>query len=192
MHLAPLAPTLNAVLARLPFAIAEELDPGAVHEQVQRAICPAVGNLHGQGLLPAAQRRKVRHGPVQPRQLQQARHHASRLAKRQLEQDLDRQAELDGRIGKHRWPSGSPVTWRAPGHVIVDPDQQRSTLPKRCVVTGPVRRARAGGRRLAHAVDLKAWIQKVNPPTSDFCKNAGQHRKSKGGIMSVAKRHSAN
>ena len=35
MHLAPLASALNAMLARLPFAIAEKLDPGAVNEQVQ-------------------------------------------------------------------------------------------------------------------------------------------------------------
>lgn len=34
MHLAPLAPPLNAVLAGLPLAIAKELDPGAVHQQV--------------------------------------------------------------------------------------------------------------------------------------------------------------
>jgi hypothetical protein len=38
MHVAPLAAALNTVLAGLPFAITEELDPGAVHEQVQGAI----------------------------------------------------------------------------------------------------------------------------------------------------------
>jgi hypothetical protein len=35
MDLAPLASALNAVLAHLPLAIAEELDPGAVHQQIQ-------------------------------------------------------------------------------------------------------------------------------------------------------------
>jgi hypothetical protein len=37
MHLAPLASALNTMLARLPFAIAGELDTGAVHKQVQGA-----------------------------------------------------------------------------------------------------------------------------------------------------------
>jgi len=64
MDLAPLASALHSVLAGLPFAITEELDPGAVDQQVQRAICAAIRDLDGQGLLPAAQRGKVRHGPV--------------------------------------------------------------------------------------------------------------------------------
>jgi hypothetical protein len=69
-------------------------------QQVQRAIHTAKGDLHGQDLLLAPQRREVRHGPVQPRQLQQARQHPGSLAQWQLEKDLDRQAELDGRIAK--------------------------------------------------------------------------------------------
>jgi hypothetical protein len=63
MDLAPLASALHLVLASLPFAIAEEFDPGAVDQQVQRAIFAAIRDLDGQGLLPAAQRGKVRHGP---------------------------------------------------------------------------------------------------------------------------------
>lgn len=119
--LAPLAPTLNAVLACLPFAI---VDPGAGHKQVQRAIRVAKRDLVGQRLLPAAQCGEIRHGPVWSRQLQRARHDARGLAKRWLEQDLDREAELYGRIGKHHKPSWSPVMRRTPGHVLVDPDQQ--------------------------------------------------------------------
>ncbi len=61
---APLVPPLNTMLADLPLAIAEELDAGAVHEQVQRPIGTSVGNLNGQYLLTSAQRRIVRHGPV--------------------------------------------------------------------------------------------------------------------------------
>ena len=126
-------------------------------QQVQRAIRTAKGDLHGQGLLPAAQRREVRHGPVQPR------HHPGSLAQWQLEKDLDRQAELDGRIAKHRRPSGSTVTRPAPDHILVDPDQQRPPLAPRCVGAGPVRRAIAGERWLAPAARLTAWIHKVNP-----------------------------
>ena len=118
------------MLARLPFTITEELDAGAFHEQVQRPVGAAVGNLDGQGLLSAAQRGKVRYGPVQPRQLQQAGHHPGGLAQGKLEQHLDGETKLDGRIGKHRWPSKPPVTRRAPDHVLVDPDQQRTALPQ--------------------------------------------------------------
>jgi len=45
MYLAPLAAALRPVFARLPFAVAEELDPGTVHEQVQRAIRAAIRDL---------------------------------------------------------------------------------------------------------------------------------------------------
>ena len=45
MHLAPLTPPLNAVLAGLPFAITEELDPGAVHQQVQGTIGAPIRDL---------------------------------------------------------------------------------------------------------------------------------------------------
>lgn len=54
MHLAPLAAALNTMLARLPFAITKELDPGAVHQQVQRTIDASIGDLNGQGLLTPA------------------------------------------------------------------------------------------------------------------------------------------
>lgn len=90
MDLAPLASALHSVLAGLPFAIAKELDPGAIDQQAQRTISAAIRDLDGQGFLPAAQRGKVRHGPVQASQLQQAGHHLGGLAQRQLEQDFDR------------------------------------------------------------------------------------------------------
>lgn len=64
MDLAPLAPPLNTMLADLPLAISEELNAGAVHEQVQRPIGTPVGDLNGQCLLTSTQRRIVRHGPV--------------------------------------------------------------------------------------------------------------------------------
>lgn len=69
---------------------------------------------------------------------------------------------------------------RAPGHLLVDPDQQETPLPKRCVVAGPVRRAIAGGRWLAHAPRLTPWIREVNPSSSDFCNNAPRAYRSNG------------
>lgn len=74
------------MLTSLPLAIAEELDASAVHEQVQWSVSTAPGDLNCQGLLPVANDGKVGHMPVQPRQLQQAGHHAGGLAKRELEQ----------------------------------------------------------------------------------------------------------
>ncbi len=132
-------------------------------QQVQRAIRTAKGDLHGQGLLPAPQRREVRHGPVQPHQLQQASHHPASLAQWQLEKDLDRQAELDGRIAK------TPQADRACPHAARvrsyprRPTSAKTPLAPRCVGAGPVRRAIAGGRWLAPAARLTAWIHKVNP-----------------------------
>jgi hypothetical protein len=131
MHLAPLASALRPMLARLPFAIAQELDASAVHEQVQRASGATVRDLDGERLLPATQGRVVRHGPVQVCQLQQAGNHPGRLPERQLEQDLDGQTELDRRIREYRRATRAAVMWREPGHVLVLPDQQRPTLAQR-------------------------------------------------------------
>ena len=163
MDLAPLATTLNTVLAGLPFTVTEELDPGAVHQQVQRPIGTTIGYLHLEGLLPAAQRRVVWNGPVQPCQTQEARDHPGCLPERQLEQNLERQAELDRGIRKDRRASWASLMRRVPGHLLVQPDQQRPALPERIVVGGPVCRAVAGGLGLAHAARLTAWIPDVNP-----------------------------
>lgn len=112
------------MLAGLPFAIAQKLDASAVHEQVQRPVGAPIGDLDGQGLLTAAQGRVIWHGPVQTRQLQQAGNHSGRLPQRQLEQDLDAQAQLDRGIREHRWATGLAIARSFPGHVLVQPDQQ--------------------------------------------------------------------
>lgn len=65
MDVAPLATTSNAMLASVPFAIAEKRDAGAVHEQVERAVGTAIRDLDRQRLLSAAQRRGIGNGPVQ-------------------------------------------------------------------------------------------------------------------------------
>lgn len=98
MNLAPLAPARGAVLAGLPFAIAKELDAGAVHQQVQRAVSPAIGDLDGQCLLTTAEGGVIRHGPVQPCKLQKRPNHTDRLTQRQLEQNLDRKTQLDRHV----------------------------------------------------------------------------------------------
>ena len=164
------------MLARLPFTIAKELDPGAVYEQVQRPARTAIRDLHRQGLLPAAQGRKVRHGPVQSCKPEQAGHHPGGLSQGKLEQHFDRQTELDGGIGEDRRTSRAPFMGRKPGHILVQPDQQRAALAQCSVVVGPVGRAVAGGGWLAHAARVTAGIREVNPLSSEMCNNAHWHR----------------
>lgn len=51
VDLAPDAPFGATMLAGVPLAFTLDLDPGAVDQQVQRAVRTAVGNVHLQGLL---------------------------------------------------------------------------------------------------------------------------------------------
>jgi hypothetical protein len=52
-----------AVFARVPLPFALDLDAGAVDQQVQRTLRPAIGDVDLQGLLPPAQGAEVRHRP---------------------------------------------------------------------------------------------------------------------------------
>jgi hypothetical protein len=54
--------------------------------------------VHNQGLLVPAESAVVRHGPIQADQAQEALDEPSRLPKGHTEQDLHRQARLDGGI----------------------------------------------------------------------------------------------
>jgi hypothetical protein len=60
------------MLARVPLAFALDLDARAVDQQVQRPLGAAVGDVHSQGLLAAADRAEVRHRPVEADQPQEA------------------------------------------------------------------------------------------------------------------------
>lgn len=73
--------------------------------------------------------------------------------------------------------------WRVPGHLLVQPDQQRPAITERSVVVGPVGGAVAGGLWLAHAAHLTAWINDVNPVRREFCNNA--HAQQEAGIMRI-------
>ena len=185
MDLAPLAAALNTVLAGLPLTVTEVLDPCAVDEEVERPIGVPIRDLNGQRLLPSAKRRVIRHLPIQTRHLEQAGHHPGRLPERQLEQHFDRQAELDRRVRKDWWPPWSSRMRRKPGHILVDPDQQRPAHSERGIVVRPVCRAVAGGVRLAHAIRLTAWIRDVNPLLSEFCNNAS-HMSNLSGYATVS------
>ena len=102
MHLAPLPTVFRAMFLRFPFAFAQHLHAGAVDQQMQATTTGAIGYVHGQRFLAAADRAVVRHGPIQARQMHQALHETDDLAQRQAEQPLDGQAELDGGIAERR------------------------------------------------------------------------------------------
>ena len=84
MDLPPLASAMNAMLFGRTTTIAEELDSGAVLQQVQGAIGAPVADLDGQCLLTPAQGGVVGHCPAQVRHLEQVCHHPGRPPERQL------------------------------------------------------------------------------------------------------------
>ena len=76
------------------------------------------------------------------------------------------------RVQEDRRAPLSALKQRVPSHLLVQPDQQRPTLAERGVVAGPVRRAVAGGCRIAHPTRLTTGFLAVNPAWSEFCNNA--------------------
>ena len=172
VDLAPLASPLNAVIADLSFT--------ARRGTCSRCCPPAGSAAHWRGDAaygrPASsdvgQGGIVGHRPVQTRHLQQAGHHPGRLPQWQLEQNLDRKAELDRRIREYRRTTGAAVIRRKLGHVLVPLDQPRPALTERSRIAGPVRRAVAGWCRFPHAFCLTAWIRDVNPRQAELCNNA--------------------
>ena len=100
VHRAPLTPIVSSMLLAFPFAFAQELDAGAVHQQLQRRFARLVAELDLQALLAPAHRAEVWHLPIQAGQTQQAFYQPQALAQGQAKQAFDAQAELDGGIGK--------------------------------------------------------------------------------------------
>ena len=67
MYPAPLPPILSVVLFAFSFTFTQELDSGAVHQQVQRGGAGPVGQLHRQRFLATAYGTEIGHAPVQAR-----------------------------------------------------------------------------------------------------------------------------
>ena len=135
VHLAPLPPVLGPMFLALPFAFAQELDAGAVHQQVQGTGGGAVRQLHPKCFLAPTHGAEVRHLPGQTRQTQQALDHAQGLAQGQPKQTFDAQAELDGGVGEDPLATSGRC---APLHVFVQPNRQRPLCLQRGVVRSPV------------------------------------------------------
>jgi hypothetical protein len=75
VDLAPDAPLRAAMLAGVPLTFAPDLDPGAVDQQVQRALQPPVGDVDLQALLTAAEAKPPspgRSGAASSRRTQQS------------------------------------------------------------------------------------------------------------------------
>lgn len=138
MHLAPLPTVLGTVLFALPFIFAQELDAGAVHQQVQRAGAGSVGQLHPQRLLAPTHGAVVGHPPAQVCHAQQALHKAQALAQCQAEQALDAQTKLDGSFREDVLVPSFDTGRCVPLHVFVQPDRQRPSGFERYVVRRPV------------------------------------------------------
>ena len=122
------------MLAGEPFSIAQELDPGAVDQELERLSRLPKRDLDGDLLLPPTERRIVGNRPIETCQFEHARDHARGLAQRKFEQDFDRETKLDRRIREQMGTTRTPVRGREPAHVLVEPQQQRSALAKRRVI----------------------------------------------------------
>jgi len=134
-----------------------------VHQQVQRAVRAAIRDVDLQGLVAAAQRAEVRHGPVRADQAQQALDEPGRLPQRHPEQHLHRQAGLDGGVAVVGLPPALAGRRGVPDHRGIEPDRQRAPALERLVVCGPVPGLVGRGCRSAHAIQLPRWIQEMNP-----------------------------
>jgi len=129
------------MLFGLPLAFTQHLDAGAVDQEVQSLCCRLRADRHRKILLATANGTEVGHLPVQASKLEQALRHAHRLAQGQVEQALDRQAELDRRLAVLRTAAPLAAGTAVPAHVLVQPDEQGATRLQRLVVVFPVGRS---------------------------------------------------
>lgn len=124
VYFAPLAPVFGTVLFTLPFAFTQELDAGAVDQQIQCRCAGSVRQLNAQVFLAPAHGAEVWHPPVQARQAQQTFDQPQALTQGQSEQAFDAQAELDCRIGEGALTTTFAADSGVPLHVLVQPNCQ--------------------------------------------------------------------
>ena len=163
VDLAPDAPLGSAMLAGVPLALTSDLDAGAFDQKMSWLAQAAVRQLRGERLPAPAERREIRHRPVEPCELQQARHEAGRLPQRLAEENLDRQGRLDRGVREGLLSTTLARRCRVLGHTGIGLDRQRPALTQRCIVGQPVQGAVARGRRLRHATQLYRWTPNVDP-----------------------------
>ena len=163
MDLAPYTALRAAVLSGVPLPFALDLDPGAVDQQMQRAVGTAVGDVYLQGLLAARQLAEVGHLPIKTDQTQQALDEPGRLAQRHPEQHFHRQAGLDGGVTVVRLAPELSSRRSVLGHRRIKPDRRRAAALERLAVGWPVAGLVERGCGSAHASQLPRWNHEMNP-----------------------------
>ena len=135
------APFGPAVPLGIPFALAEQLQAGAVEHQVHGATaCSDTGLSASKGLAAAGQRRVVRPGQGVPEQAQHAGRERRRLAQGEVEDEAQRQHHLDRQVrveGLTAWCRPSRRVPPGQGRLI-QPEGQVTTPPQPGFVCGPV------------------------------------------------------
>ena len=129
VQLPPRPPLRVAMLSDLPLPLAEDLQPGAVHDEVERPLALA-GQVHPQVGGPAGQRAVVGDVQVKAHQLEDRPGEPLSCPQRQVEDGSECQQALDGQAAEDEL--GSPLVRPgvAPGieGLLIHPDRQRSPL----------------------------------------------------------------
>ena len=129
------------MLGCIPFALAEQFQPGAVQHKVHRAVAAAHTRLPaGKGPAPARQRRVVRHGQVKPEQAQHAAGQTCCLSQGQAKDEPQAQHRLDRQVGVARLTARcAPARCTPAGQrCVVHPERQVAAAPQPCFVGLPV------------------------------------------------------
>jgi hypothetical protein len=116
---APLAAVISPMLLSLLLAFTQHFVAGAVDQEVQSRCCRLRADRHRKMLLAQANGAEVGHLSVQASELEQALRNAYGLAQGQIEQALDRQAELDCRLAGLRTAAPLAARTAVPTHGFV-------------------------------------------------------------------------
>ena len=150
MQFSPDATATCTVLAHLPLALAEHLQPGRIDQQVARRIARPALDRHAQRAPATRQRRVIRHRQIGAHQLQDRAQQPLGRPQRQAVQRPQRQHALDRRLrirARRTAPARALRLLPARQRVLVDPQRQAAALYQRRFVLGPVAYA-VGGLRL--------------------------------------------
>ena len=141
VELAPLSPGAT-VLLRVPLALSEQLQAGAVQHQVQGTVVAGNARLAtGEGATTSGERGVIWHGQLEAEQVQNAAAERLGLTQGQVEDEPQRQHQFDREVG---------VSWlsarRAPARSLpaskgrlVEPERQVSASPQTGLIGRPVR-----------------------------------------------------
>lgn len=138
VELAPKAFLDPAVLAGVPLTFAFRLDPGRIDQEAQGACSATIRDGNVQRFLPPTQGAEIRHLPVGTSQPQQSLDEPCCLAKRQTEQNLHCQANLDCSVAELGLTTAPTRRSRVPRHLGIKPDCKRTALLQRRVARRPV------------------------------------------------------